>query len=83
MGKHRMKVERTNLDGRRTEPAELHLGDGGRLWLNDTLVQGAHVVGNRVALRVLGRQICISGADYQRLVQPEVDALPPVRSRRR
>ena len=78
-----MKVQTTNLSGQRTEAAELRLADDGHLWLDDARVQGVHIIGNRVALRVLGRQICVSGADYANIRRPSAAPQPQQRSKRR
>ena len=64
-----MQVLTTDLDGHPLGVAELDKAVDGRLRLNGEVVQAVRVIGSRVALLMLQRQVCVPATDYVRVQQ--------------
>jgi hypothetical protein len=59
-----MTVETSDFDGRLIGQAELTKGADGQLRLDGEVIHAIQVIGSRVALVLLHRQVCVATTDY-------------------
>jgi hypothetical protein len=59
-----MTVSTSDLDGRPLGQADLTKDSTGRLCLDGEVVHSVRVIGSRVALVLLQRQVCVPTTDY-------------------
>jgi hypothetical protein len=65
----RMDVQATDLDGRPIGMVELVKHADGRLFAANQPVVAQQVIGSRIALLIPGRHICVTLADYWRVMR--------------